>query len=356
MSDAAPAKRKFGIPSFGNGERQTSPFAKSLGEGLIAGGIVFALMVGWMVLRADDTAQSIQPMIPATFTMIEVPVVTQQDPNAPDEKLENAKTINALPPAPIEGLSESRDGKILPLSRMQDDMTPFQAYKKPFTPIAGRSLVSIVVVDFGLSEKISTSLLDNLPDEISFVMNPYAANAPKWASAARAYGHEFWLSLPMQTDGAGDSGQNALLHNAPLEQNEARLLNVLGTAVGYAGLVTQKDHMLKSDDAGAAPLLKQIFGRGLAMAESTPDIPAYGLSAAMQSGYPYVQNNLWLDADLRPEAIDRSLQALELQATRKGKAIAFLRPYPVVIRKVQEWAGEAESRGLQIAPLSAMVQ
>ena len=313
-------------------------------------------MVGWMALRADDTAQSLQPIIPATSTMIEVPVVTQQDPNAPDEKLDNAKNINALPAASIEGLSESRDGKILPLSRLQDDMTPFQAYKKPFTPVAGRSLVSIVVVDFGLSEKISTSLLDNLPAEISFVMSPYAADAPKWASSSRAYGHEFWLSLPMQSKSADDSGPNAILLNAPLEQNETRLLNVLGTAVGYAGLVTQKDHVLKSDDAAAAPLFKQIFGRGLAMAESTPDIPAYGLSTAMQSGYPYVQNNFWLDSDLRPEQIDRALQALELQATRNGKAVAFLRPYPVVIKKVQEWAAGAESRGLQIAPLSAMVQ
>lgn len=356
MSDAVPAKRKFGIPSFGGRANAASPFAKSLREGLFAGGIIFALLVGWMALRADDTAQSLQPLVPANSTLIEVPKVTQQDPNAPDEKLANAKNINALPAAPIEGLSESRDGKILPLSRIQDDMTPFQAYKKPFTAIAGRSLVSIVVVDFGMSEKLSTSMLDNLPAEISFVISPYTADAPKWASASRAYGHEFWLSLPMQTASADDTGPNALLSNAPIEQNETRLLNVLGAAVGYAGLVTEKDHVLKSDDAGAAPLFKQIFGRGLALAESTAEIPAYGLSVAMESGFPYAQNNFWIDADLRPDQIDRALQDFELQATRKGKAIAFLHPYPVVIKKVQEWTADAESRGLQIAPLSAMVQ
>lgn len=356
MSDAVPAKRKFGIPSFGNGTGAPSPFSKSLREGLFAGGIVFALLIGWIALRANDTAQSMQPLIPATSTVIELPKVTQQDPNAPDEKLANARNIDALPAAPIEGLSENLNGKILPLSRIQDDMTPFQAYKKPFTAIAGRSLVSIVIVDFGMSEKLSTSMLDNLPDEFSFVLSPYTPDAPKWASAARAYGHEFWMSLPMQSKSADDTGPNAILATAPLEQNETRLQNTLGAAVGYAGLVTEKDHILKSDDAGAAPLLKQVFGRGLALAESNPEIPAYGLSTAMESGFPYVQNNFWIDADLRPEQIDRALQDLELQATRKGKAVAFLHPYPVVIKKVQEWASGAESRGLQIAPLSAMVQ
>ncbi len=355
MSDAAPAKRKFGIPSFGNGADTVSPFAKSLREGLLAGTFVFALAVGWMALRANDTAQSMQPLVPTTSTLIELPKVSQQDPNAPDEKLANARNIDALPPAPIEGLSESRDGKILPIARIQDDMTPFQAYKKPFTAIAGRSLVSIVIVDFGMSEKLSTAMLDNMPDETSFVISPYTPDVQKWANAARAYGHEFWLTLPMETKG-GDTGPNALLAGGPLEQNEARLLNVLGTATGYAGLVTDQNHVLKTDDAGAAPALKQIYGRGLAIVESNPDIPAYGLPTAMESGYPYAQNNFWIDADLRPEAIERSLQALELQATRKGKAIAFLHPYPVAVRMVKEWADGAQGRGIQIAPLSAMVQ
>lgn len=359
MSDAAQGKRSFRsfLPSFSSGGAGGSPFGKALREGLIAGLLLFVLLIVWMILRADDTAKSLQPLIPAKVAAIEEPEipVTPQDPNAPPVGLQNAKNIHALPTAPIEGLSESKDGKILPLARLQDDMTPFQAYKKPFTAIAGKNLVSIVVMDFGLSEKISTSLLENLPPEISFVISPYTANASKWASSARAYGHEFWLSLPMQTNG-DDTGPNTLMPSAPLEQNKARLTNVLGAAVGYAGLVTQKDHILKPDDGGASDILGQIFGRGLALAESNPSETAYGLSIAMEAGYPYVQNNFWIDADLRPEYIDRALGELEMQAGNKGKAIAFVRPYPVAIKKVQQWLLGAEERGMQIAPLSAMAE
>jgi polysaccharide deacetylase 2 family uncharacterized protein YibQ len=328
-------------------------------EGLLAGAFLFVLLAVWMALRSGDTARSLQPLVPVKVAVIEEPAVkvTPQDPNAPQEELANARNINALPPAPLEGLTESVDGKILPVSRIQDDMTPFQAYKKPFTAIPGRALVSIVVLDFGLSEKISSSMLDNLPPEVSLVLNPYGTDLSKWASAARAYGHEFWLSLPMQAkEGGMDAGPYSLLLNASLEQNRKNLLDVLGSAVGYTGVVTQQDHVLNSTDAVAAPALKQILGRGLAIAESNPDIPAFGLPAAMQDGLPYVQNNFWIDADLRPDQIDRVLGEIELQATRKGKAIAFLHPYPIVVKKVQEWMRDAEKRGLQIAPLSAMAQ
>jgi len=359
VSDAAQGKRSFRnfLPSFSSGGDNASPFAKALREGLLAGAILFFLMIVWMVLRAEDTAKSLQPLIPFKVATIEEPEipVTPQDPNAPAVGLQNAKNIHALPPAPIDGLSESKDGRILPVTRIQDDMTPFQAYKKPFTAEKDKNLVSIVVLDFGMSDKISTSLLDNLPPEISLVISPYTSNASKWASAARAYGHEFWLSLPMQTK-EDDTGPNTLLSGAPLEQNKARLMNVLSSAVGYAGLVTQKNHVLKPDDGGASDVLTQIFGRGLALAESNPSETAYGLSVAMESGYPYAQNNFWIDADLRPEYIDRALRELEMQAANKGKAIAFVHPYPVAMKKIQQWMLGMEDRGLQLAPLSAMTE
>ncbi len=255
-------------------------------------------------------------------------------------------------------MSENVDGKTLPIVRAQDEMTPFQAYKKPFEFVAGRALVSIVVVDFGLSGSMSKSALESMPPEVSFVLSSYADEPTQWAASSRVYGHEFWLSLPMQGTefGTGDNGPNTLLINGSNEENTARLFNVLGSVTGYAGLGSQEGHVFAQDTPSAAPVLKQIFSRGLAFAESNPDITAFGLATAMEGGDPYVQNTFWLDQDLRPEAIDQALKNLEAQATKKGKAVAFVHPYPVVITKLQAWLKDAEQKGLQVAPLSAMVQ
>ena len=366
MSDAPEVKNRFGrfsslLSRRADGLRKASVFTKAFREGLFGGLIIMLLLGAWLQIRSNDTAQRLQSLIPSKSALIEELSIAEKtaDPNSPSQGvLGNNKQINALAPAPIEGLFETVDGKQLPKSRIQDDMTPFQAYKKPFVPVAGRPLISIVVVDFGLSDLLSQSMLDNMPPEVSFAISPYAADPTKWAAAARAYGHEFWLSLPMQTKNVAndDGGPNTLLASAPIEENQKRLLNVMGTAVGYAGLVSQKDHTLTQADLSAGQTMKQILGRGLAFAESNPNIPAYGLSLAMEAGSPYVQNNFWLDGDLRPDAINQALRALEIQAARKGKAIAFIHPYPAVISRLQEWLKASEQNGFQIAPLSALVQ
>lgn len=332
-------------------------FQKSLRDGFIYGAIFMMLLGVWVALRSSDTAEKLQTLIPAKTAPIEV-AQTSLDPNVPKDGLVNSKNIAALPPAPIEGLYEKFEGKMLPVTRIGDDLSPFQAYKKPFQLVAGKPLVSIVIVDYGLSPHMSQSMLDNLSPDISLVLTPYAQDAVKWAAAARAYGHEFWLSLPMQTKtfGLDDTGPQTLLLNTSTQEIQKRLFSVLASVAGYAGLVSQEDHAFTNTDKDVQPVMKQVFGRGLAFVESNPAIPAYGLSMAMEFGYPYAQNGAWLDEDLRPDAIDRALQDLELQATRKGRAIAFIHPYPLAINKVQTWITEAQARGIQIVPLSALVQ
>ncbi len=356
MTAAAEAKPKLGIrlPALAG----DTSFMRALRQGLVYGAILFICLVAWMALRSGDTARRLQSLVPAKTAMIELAEVRTEDPNAPAQKLESSKNINALSPAPIEGLAENLNGRFLPKTRIEDDLTPFNAYKKPFAPVAGKIQVSFVIVDFGLSSLLAQSVLDNMPPEISLVLTPYASEPAKWAAAARAYGHEFWLSLPMETAdyGRSDTGPDTLMAHASAEENRARLFNVLGIAAGYAGVVSQKDHILTRGENDIRPIAEQVFGRGLAFAESTPNIPAFGLSMAMEFGYPYVQNNFWIDEDLRPEAIDAALQRLEIQATRKGRAIAFLHPYPVAVNKVQEWMKTAPERNIQIVPLSALVQ
>lgn len=336
-----------------------SGFGVSMRQGLFYGLIVLLLLVAWMFLRSGETARRLQSVVPVKTAMIEVPEVDEtKDPNAPDAALSNTKNIHALPSAPIEGLTESKDGKTLPITRIADDLTPFDAYKKPFHMVAGRPIVSFVIVDYGLSDTISQSMLENLPPDVTFVLTPYSEAPTKWAAASRAYGHEFWMYLPMQPQNfsENDSGPGTLLLNASNEQNLSRLFDVMSLVTGYTGIVSGQDHAFTADNIDAGPIMKQIFGRGLAFAESNPGVKAYGLSTAMEFGYPYVQNNLWLDARLRPEAVDRAIQAMERQASQKGKVVVFMHPYPVVVNKVQEWIKGAADKGFQVAPLSATVQ
>lgn len=338
-----------------------------MGKGLFAGFSLFFLFVVWMFLRGPDTAMKVQHLLPSHTVVIgesadkplqESVAEEESSKNQPAAKtLANGRQIVPLPPAPMEGLFETVGGKILPLVRMTDDLTPFAAYKKPHQAIQGRPQVGFVIIDYGLSDKLAESMIKNLPPEITFVLSPYASDPSKWAAVARAYGHEFWLSLPMQTQDASgiDSGPDAIDAKDTLENNTAKALRILSAAPGYAGVVTTGNHVMLDSDISVKQVLTQIFGRGLAIAESNPDRAAWGLTTAMQNGYPYVQNNYWLGTDLRPDAIQRTLRDIEGQATRKGKVIVFLPPYPLLINRVMDWSENAEANGFQLAPLSSMV-
>jgi len=333
-----------------------SPFGKSLVEGLGAGLVVFLLLVVWMALRADRTAERVQPQIPfktAAIDLGKTDVASSTEPEPTERQIPKAEP---LPPAPIQGLTESKNGLTLPISRFADDMTPFQAYKRPFKPVPGKVPVAIVVMDYGLSSSFSQSALDNLPADISFVLTPYADDVAKWGADARANGHEFWLALPMETRDGADTGPLTLGVNASLQDNQQRLMSILATVPGYVGLVSQKNHVFNDQDLDISPMLKQIFGRGLAFAESNPGSTPFGQTMAAKDGFPYVQNGVWLDSDLRPASIDQALQQLETTATKNGRAVAFVQPYPVVLKKIQDWVKSADDRGIQIAPLSALVQ
>jgi hypothetical protein len=329
---------------------------------MIGGAGLFLILILWMWLRTGDTAEKIQPLLEHQIVALSSPEEKEPEDlnsreNTPEaEKLVAGRAVEPLPPAPIEGFFETVDGKILPRIRFEDDSTPFDAYKRPHKAVAGRPQISIVIVDYGLNGTSSQALLDSLPPEITFALSPYAAEASKWAGAARAYGHEFWVSLPMKGDNpAIDAGPDAIDPKASLEDNTNRTIDILSTAAGYAGIVTMKNHGITAGDLSPHAALKQIYGRGLALAESNPDISAWGLTEALEAAYPYVQNNFWIDEALTPSSIDAALRAVELQATRKGKAVAFLHPTPLGIKKIQEWTAQAEANGFQLAPLSFMV-
>ncbi len=329
-------------------------FARSFIEGLLAGAFLLVLLFVWMLVRQDHTAQMLQPLIPAQTAMLEVPEVEQAlEENTPDIKLDKKKDIAALTSAPIEGLFEDKDGKSIPVVRDADNVTPFDAYKKPITPVSGWPSIAIVIVDFGLSESLSQLVLNDLPETVTPVLSPYATDPVKWAASARSFGREFWLSLPIQKKdfGDGDTGPMTILQNAIEQENMSRLFRVMGVAQGYAGLVSEKDHVVMAG-AGAKAVMTQIFDRGLGFAESTPDIVPIGLMEASDGKHPYAQATLWLDSDLRPVAMEGVLKSLEQKAQRDGQVVVFTRPYPVVINALKDWTKTLPSKNIQIVPLS----
>ncbi len=258
----------------------------------------------------------------------------------------------------IAGLHEATPYGLAPVVRVEDHMTAFRAYASPFTPaVDTKGTVSFVMVDFGLSDKISQSGITDLPSAVTFLLDTNAKNAQKWTSDARRYSHEVWVSLPLQTNDYPqiDTGPKTIIANMDPTESNKRLLQTLGVSTGYAGVIINNANAFASLKDQLQKVLASVSARGLAIAQSDPaDKSTSDMAAAINA--PFTQNNTWIaqissEKDLQTKFID-----IESSAVKNKKIVVFFRPYPATIKAIQNFAKDSASRGIQLAPLSATIK
>lgn len=272
-----------------------------------------------------------------------------------DEQMKDAqKYPNGMAIAPVDGLYEDAQAGRLPAIR-QDGLTPFQAYRKAFPSAGNAPVISIAVMDAGLSQKITESAIKSLPPEISLIISPYADGPDMWVKEARSNGHEVWMTLPMEsmTYPKDDTGPYTLMVGAPERDNLQKLDWVMSRAVGYAGLVATYNPAFMDAQNDVRPVLGALYKRGVGfMANggvgSLPDTMALSLNA------PYSSIDVWIDKpEDTPTMINASLQQLETIARDKGFAAGVISPSTVGFRELQVWIETLKAKGIVLAPLSA---
>lgn len=257
----------------------------------------------------------------------------------------------------LAGLHETKPEGMIPMMRA-DGVTPYQSYQQVYTAAANtKAIIALVMVDFGLSAKASQSALNQLPSGVSFSVSPYAENAQKWVSEARSFGHEVWMSIPVQPTSFPDidPGAYTILTSSGEQQKQHRLYLSLGKATGYAGVMGLIDPSTTRAKIDTDYILREVGSRGLGYIESDiMDNKTMPLARALK--LPSYQANMWLDNQPDPTAIQENLAALEKEALQKQKALALFRPTPVTIKLLQPWMNQMKEKGIEIVPVSAVIE
>lgn len=264
--------------------------------------------------------------------------------------------------APIEdaiaGLHESTPFGMVPIIRKSDGMTAFKGYRREFTPSpTARGLISLVMVDYGLSKTASDAALQELPEGTTLALSAYSTDAQKMTTSARQKGHEVWLGLPVQSSDFGndDSGNQTILVNASVDQNKSRLLTTLGKATGYVGVIDMDTPAFTDNAADLDSIYTSILDRGLALAQGNPKDTLTGEFAITHKA-PFVQNDMWIDQEVSKEAVNRELAKLQQIALNGGTAVGFFHPYPAVVKAINDWQDDLAKDQIELAPLSAVIE
>ncbi len=225
----------------------------------------------------------------------------QQDPlpNKPEEIIpaiqETAPPETVALEDSIAGLSEKTPLGFLPIVRKSDGLKSFEAYKTPFVAKpTSKAVISLVMVDFGLSDTLSKLMIDSLPPNISLVASPYSTNIQAKISEARAKAFEIWLNLPMENHNF-NIGQNAILSGLNSRENMLRLNTHLSKATGYAGIAIDAQSQFPEN----SPELQNLTKSSIDELVVTDTIP---LSAEMKNCSKIRQLSM---ASLLAEAIRR---------------------------------------------------
>lgn len=247
--------------------------------------------------------------------------------------------------------------------RRNKGKTVFDAYKSPlFETLKSRSYkgtISLVMTDYGLSDKISTQAAQAFKDlHVTYALSPYALSPQTKLDRARKNGHEVWLTLPLQAKHFpwSETGPMTLLIKSKANENRRRLIWLLSIVKGYTGIMDVQESYFTTSESELNSLFSALHEHGVAYITSDSSDASIIYNVAKTAKVPFKQNNLWLTKTGRMDELDVNLKALEKLALEQGgqyAVTAFFPPYPNVIKRISQWANNsAKQQGIIFVPAS----
>ena len=231
---------------------------------------------------------------------------------------------------------------------------PRLAYRRPAPPPGVRPRIALLLSGVGLSAADSRAAIDRLPGAVSLAFSAYTPNPETLLAAARSRGHEILASVPMEADGFpwNDAGPRSLLTGNPPAANRENLEWAMSRLQGYVGLTGASDGLRgeRFADQGSsfALVLDEAARRGLLYVDPRPGAPA-------PPGTGRTVDVVIDDPPTRAD-IEAKLILLERAARDHGTALGLAGPLrPATIERLAAWTEDAEKRGYELVPVSALV-
>jgi uncharacterized protein len=275
------------------------------------------------------------------------PPSTPEEPAAAAEVVPNdQKLVEATPQGPIPKIAAN-------------GMRPAEAYAQPVQPIPGKPdapRVALVVGGLGVSANISNDAISKLPGAVTLAFMPYSYDVDHLAGRARRAGHEILLQAPMEPFNYpdNDSGPQTLLTTLSPEQNLERLHWLMSRFQGYVGITGAMGARFTASERAFTPILQETAKRGLIFVDDGANPRSVAARIAGGGNLPFAKADMVVDAVPTPAEIDHALGRLEMAAREHGFAVGMASALPVSIERIAKWAKAAESRGVQLVPITAV--
>ncbi|MEM8575356.1 MAG: divergent polysaccharide deacetylase family protein [Pseudomonadota bacterium] len=291
-------------------------------------------------------------------TVADAPV---SDPRASTVSLANLvpgidqSTDDPLAEAPVAAVVEESPYGPLP-KVAADGSRPAEVYARPSDYGAaqgGPPRVAVLLNGLGVPGASDGDIIKGLPPPVSVAFGAYGRGLQERVTEARKAGHEVFLAIPLEPDNypTKDPGPHALLTTLPPKDNIKRLQWAMSRYSGYMGVTNYMGAKFKADLGSVAPVFEELKRRGLLyLSDGSADAAVTDrVATALQLDYDVA------DVQLDDGRMDRQLAKLEAAAKENGAAIGVAKAAPGTVKRIADWAGSLEGKGLVLVPVSAAV-
>ncbi len=261
-----------------------------------------------------------------------------------------------LTEVPVPALVEESEYGPLP-KIAADGRRPAEVYARPslYGQVAGGPpRVAVLVSGLGVPGAPDGDVIKGLPPPVSIAYGAYGRSLQERVTKARAEGHEVLLAIPLEPKDypAEDPGPHVLLTTLPTDENLKRLQWLMSRYTGYVGVTNDMGAKFEVTEASLRPMLEEVKRRGLLYLDDGSVEGSVAGQVAKGLGLDYSVAQVQLDA----HQMAKALAALEAAAKAQGAAIGVAKAEPDTVKKITEWAGSLEAKGLVLVPVSAAMR
>jgi polysaccharide deacetylase 2 family uncharacterized protein YibQ len=232
------------------------------------------------------------------------------------------------------------------------------AWRSPPPPASpGRSQVAIVIDDLGWDLEAARTLLA-LDAPLSFAILPNTPYCTIIAQEARRRGRDILLHLPMEPYKYPhvDPGQPALLSTMDTGELAAEVDVALAALPPVVGVNNHMGSRLTEDHKAMRAVMQRIKRHNLFFLDSRTSQKSLASQVAREMGVRTAERQVFLDNETETTKIHQQLDQLATLARVRGNAIGIGHPHPTTVQALWHALPELQQVGIEIVPISRLVQ
>ncbi len=218
-------------------------------------------------------------------------------------------------------------------------------------------MVAIVIDDLGQDLKPAKEIL-SLPGSITCAIMPGLAQSKKIAELARQNRREVLLHLPMEPKNRNMKTSPGTLRS-DMTPNDflSAISDDVASVPGAVGINNHEGSALTENKEAMKFLMGEIQARNLFFLDSLTSPKSVAYATAKEFGIKAAKRDVFLDNESDSAGyIGRQLDELASIAKEHGRAIGIGHPHPATIAALRKWIATAPEQGIEIVPVSRLLQ